>query len=178
MIRSKLAIAMVMAAVPALLSAANGAQPAKPLAEQVRHELITLPFLSIYDSLRFQVDGDRVILSGETIRPVMKSQAENVVKQLAGVSTVVNNIEVLPLSPYDDRVRIAVARAVYGFPALLRYSLGALPSIHIVVKNGNVTLKGVVATEMDRTLAFLRANGVPGTFQVTNELVVAGQRPL
>ena len=178
MTRTKLAITLVLAAVPALLTAANGAQPAKPLAEQVRRELITLPFLSIFDSLRYEVKGDQVILSGETIRPVMKSQAENVVKQLPGVATVVNNIEVLPLSPYDDRVRIAVARAVYGFPALQRYSLGALPSIHIVVKNGSVTLKGVVATEMDRTLAFLRANGVPGTFQVNNELTVAGRQTL
>ena len=176
MTRSKLVIAMALMAMPVLLPAATGAASAKPLAEQVRHELITLPFLSIFDNLRYEVIGDQVILSGETIRPVLRSQAEGVVKRLAGVSTVVNKIEVLPLSPFDDRVRIAVARAVYGYPALQRYSLGALPSIHIVVKNGNVTLKGVVASEMDRNLAFLRANAVPGTFQVTNELLVAGKQ--
>lgn len=178
MTRSKLIIAMALVALPAVLSASTGAAPAQPLHEQVRRELVTLPFLTIFDNLRYEVDGDKVILSGETIRPTIRSSAENVVKRLPGVHRVVNHIEVLPLSPNDDRIRLAVARAVYGYPALQRYSLGALPSIHIVVKNGNVTLKGVVANEMDRNLAFLRANGVSGAFQVNNELAVAGRRVL
>ena len=131
---------------------------------------VMLPYYSIFDNLSYRVDGNTVTLFGQVTRPTLKSDAENVVKRLEGVSRVINNIEVLPLSPMDNRIRIAAYRAIYGFPSLNRYAMGALPSIHIIVKNGNVTLAGVVANSMDRNLAFMRANGVSGAFSVTNEL--------
>jgi hyperosmotically inducible periplasmic protein len=142
------------------------------LAKQVRKELVTLPFLSVFDNLAYSVDGTTVTLYGQVTRPTLKSGAENVVQRLEGVDQVVNNIEVLPLSPFDDRIRIAVLRAVYRQPALQRYGLGARPSIQIVVKNGNVTLEGVVSNQADRNIAGLMANGVSGVFSVINNLRV------
>jgi osmotically-inducible protein OsmY len=102
----------------------------------------------------------------------LKSDAENVVKRVEGVASVENQIEVLPLSQFDDRIRLQTARAIYGYPALQRYALGTQPSIHIIVKNGNVTLLGSVSTDMDKQLAFMRANGVPGVFAVNNQLQI------
>ena len=142
----------------------------KPLPERVRHELVMLPYVSIYDNFSFRVDGGTVTLFGSTVRPVLKSSAANVVAKLEGVDRVINEIEVLPLSPYDDRIRLATARAIYGYGPLQRYGLGANPPIRIIVKNGDVSLQGVVASEMDKTLAFVQANGVFGAFRVTNEL--------
>lgn len=139
----------------------------------IRKELLTMPFLTIFDNLSYRVDGDTVHLYGQVIRPTLKSQAAKRVAQLEGVAHVDNQIEVLPLSPFDDRIRVAVARAVYGQPALNRYALGANPSIRIIVKNGNVTLEGAVADEGARNIAFIQANGVPGVFSVTNNLHVA-----
>jgi len=139
---------------------------------KVRHELVMLPWLSIYDNLEFQVVGDKVILSGQTIRPTIKSSAENVVRKIEGVTSVENNIEVLPLSPFDNQLRVRLARAIYGFGPLQRYGLGAQPPIRIIVKNGNVTLEGVVNNEGDRNIAFIRANGVSGVFSVTNDLQI------
>ncbi|BDC48005.1 hypothetical protein F183_A03210 [Bryobacterales bacterium F-183] len=167
---TNLLVAAAMIALPALANTKDNRL--SPVEDKVRHELVMLPWMSIYDNLSFRVDGDTVTLFGATIRPVMKSSAENVVKRIEGVSRVVNNIEVLPLSPFDDRIRLATARAIYGYPALQRYALGANPSIRIIVKNGNVTLQGAVATEMDSNLAFMRANGVFGSFTVKNELRV------
>lgn len=167
---TNLLVAVAMIALPALANTKDN--KLSPVEDKVRHELVMLPWTSIYDNLSFRVDGDTVTLFGATVRPTMKSSAENVVKRIEGVSRVVNNIEVLPLSPFDDRIRLATARAICGYPALQRYALGANPSIRIIVKNGNVTLQGAVATEMDRNLAFLRANGVSGSFTVTNELHV------
>ena len=118
-------------------------------------------------------DAAGKISSGQVTRPTLKSDAERVVKKIEGVSNVVNNIEVLPLSPNDDRIRVAVYRALYaGNSTLFRYSLGAVGSIHIVVENGNVTLAGRVDSEMDKDIANIRANGVSGVFSVTNNLVV------
>jgi hyperosmotically inducible protein len=139
-------------------------------ADKVRTELITLPFLSVYDNLSYRVDGETVYLSGHVIRPTLKTDAARRVARLEGVTNVVNNIEVLPVSPNDDRLRIAVARAVYGHAALNHYALGANPSIRIIVKNGNVTLEGFVAREMERNIANIAANGVAGVFTVTNNL--------
>ena len=144
-----------------------------PLANKVRHELVMLPFLSVFDNLAFSVSNGEVTLSGQVTRPILRSDAENVVKRLEGITAVHNMIEVLPLSPYDDRIRIAVARAVYGYGPLQRYALGTLPSIRIVVKHGEVNLEGVVANDADRTIVNLRANGVAGVFKVTNNLTVA-----
>jgi hyperosmotically inducible protein len=144
------------------------------LYKEVRHQLVMLPWYSVFDNLAYQVAGDKVILSGQVTRPVLKSDAEAAVKSLEGVSSVVNNIEVLPPSPMDDQLRHVLYRAIYGDPGLSRYSIQAVPSIHIIVKNGNVTLEGVVDNETDKNLAGLRANGVPNVFSVKNNLVVAG----
>jgi len=153
-----------------------GARDETELAREVRHQLVTLPYYGVFDDLAFRVDGSVVTLMGAVTQPVTKSDAENVVKRVKGVSRVVNNIEVLPLSPMDDGIRRAVFRAIYGDPALSdRYAFRALPSIHILVKNGNVVLEGLVANTMDKTIAGLRANGVPGVFSVTNDLVVETQ---
>ena len=144
------------------------------LAKEVRHQLVMLPWYSVFDSLEYKVEGDKVILSGQVTRPTLKSDAEAAVKSIEAVSSVVNNIEVLPLSPMDDQIRRAVYRGIYGDPGLSRYSIQAVPSIHIIVKNGNVTLEGVVDSEADKNLAYLRASAVPNIFSVKNNLVVVG----
>ena len=143
------------------------------LAKQVRHQLVMLPWYSVFDNLAFRIDRDKVTLLGQVTRPVLKSDAEAVVKRIEGVASVKNDIEVLPLSPMDDQLRRAVFRAIYGEPGMQRYAIQSIPTIHIIVKNGNVTLEGVVDTEMDRNLANLRANQVPNVFSVKNNLVVA-----
>ena len=143
------------------------------LQDQVRHQLVMLPFYSVFDNLTFQIESDgTVVLSGEVVRPVLKSDAGNVVARLVGKDKVVNKIEVLPLSSFDDRIRIALYRRIFGNDQLYRYGLGADPRIHIIVKNGNVTLTGVVANQVDKNLATIVANGVPGAFTVTNDLRV------
>jgi hyperosmotically inducible protein len=144
------------------------------LSKEVRHQLVMLPWYSVFDNLAYKVEGDKVTLYGEVTRPTLKSDAEAAVKSIEGVASVVNNIEVLPLSPMDDQLRRAVYRAIYGESALSRYSIQAVPSIHIVVKNGNVTLEGVVDNETDKNLANLRANQVPNVFSVKNNLAVIG----
>lgn len=143
------------------------------IAREVRHELIMLPYYSIFDDLGFQVNGSTVTLLGKVVRPTLKSSAENVVKRIEGVSNVVNKIEVLPLSNMDNQIRFAVARAIYGDPMIGdRYGNRALPSIHVIVENGHVTLEGVVANQGDKNLINIRANSVPNVFSVDNELQV------
>ena len=140
------------------------------LEREVRHELVMLPYFSVFDNLAFKVDGDNVTLFGEVTRPSLKSDAESAVKRIEGVTTVVNQIEVLPPSPNDDRIRWAAYRAIYGDPMLQRYSVGIQQPIHIVVKNGHLTLEGVVSTEGEKNVANIRANGVSGVFSVNNNL--------
>jgi hyperosmotically inducible periplasmic protein len=142
------------------------------LTKEVRHQLIMLPWLSVFDNLEYKVDGAKVTLSGQVIRPDLKDEAGNVVKGIEGVEAVDNQIDVLPPSPMDDRIRHREFRAIYGFPALNRYAYGALPPIHIIVKNGHVTLEGVVDSQGDKDLVGLRANTVSGVFSVTNNLRV------
>ncbi len=142
------------------------------LVREVRHELVMLPFYDVFDNLAFKVDGYTVTLIGQVTRPTLKSDAEAAVKQIEGVERVINQIEVLPLSPNDDRIRLAVYRAIYSQAALQRYGLQAVPPIHIIVKGGNVTLEGVVASESDKNIANIQANGVSGVFSVTNHLRV------
>jgi len=142
------------------------------IVKEVRHELVMLPYYGVFDNLSYRVDGSKVTLFGQVTRPTLKSDAENVVKKIEGVEKVDNQIEVLPLSPNDDRVRLAVYRAIYSKPQLQRYQLGAVPPIHIIVKNGNVTLEGVVANQGDKDVAGIAANGVPGVFSVKNNLMV------
>lgn len=140
------------------------------IARQVRHELVTLPYYSVFDNLAFRIDGTNVTLLGQVTRPTLKSSAENVVKNIEGVTRVNNDIQVLPLSPNDDHIRQAEYRAIYSQPALNQYALRAVPPIHIIVNNGHVTLDGVVANEGDKTIAGVQANSVPGVFSVTNNL--------
>lgn len=150
-----------------------GAPDENRIAKEVRHQLVTLPYYGVFDDLAFRVDGGTVTLLGAVTRPVLKSDAEHAVKRVEGVTQVVNNIEVLPLSPMDDQIRRAEYRAIYGDPALSdRYGYRAVPSIHIIVKNGRVVLEGVVANQMDKNLVNIKANGVPGVFGVTNDLQV------
>jgi hyperosmotically inducible periplasmic protein len=144
------------------------------LIREVRHELVMLPYYGVFDNLAYSVNGDVVTLSGQVTRPTLKSDAENVVKNIEGVSKVVNNIEVLPNSPNDDRLRLALFRAIYGDTQLSRYAIQAVPPIHIIVKNGNATLEGVVASEADKNIAEVRAKGVSGVFSVNNNLRVEG----
>lgn len=157
-----------------------GAQKPPPmlgnyLEREVRHELVLLPFYTVFDNLEYQVNGYTVTLSGEVVIPTLKSDAGNAVKHIEGVQKVINNIKVLPVSPNDDQIRRAEYRAIYGDPNLNRYALQAVGPIHIIVENGHVTLKGVVANEMDKNIAGLRANGVSGVFSVTNELRSEGK---
>lgn len=145
------------------------------IAREVRHELVMLPYYGVFDDLAFSLQGGVVTLMGEVTRPTLKSDAEHVVKRIEGVTQVINNIEVLPLSPMDDRIRIAEYRAIYGDPALsTRYGFRALPSIHIIVKNGHVRLEGVAANQGDKNLIGIRANSVTGVFSVDNALQVEG----
>ena len=142
------------------------------LQNKVRHELVMLPYYSVFDHITYKVEGDRVELAGQVHRPTLKSSAARVVQQIEGVSSVTNNIEVLPLSPNDDRIRLGVYRAIYGSSALSRYALQPVPSIHIIVKNGQVTLEGVAATEMDKNIANIQAHSVPGVFSIAQNIAV------
>jgi len=158
-------LALSLAGMPYSVQAANGAgqkepKPTNKLVKEVRHELVMLPYYSVFDNLSYKVEGDRVTLYGQVVRPTLKSDAENVVKSIEGVASVKNEIEVLPTSPMDDQLRRAVFRAIYGENGLPRYALASVPSIHIIVKNGHVTLEGAVA------------NQVPNVFSVTNNLVI------
>lgn len=144
------------------------------LKEEVRHQLVTLPYYGVFDWLQAEVKPDGTIsLMGEVVRPTTKDDAENRIKKLEGATQVINNIEVLPLSPMDDQLRIALYRAIYRYDyPLFRYATQAIPSIHIIVKNGRATLKGVVANQMDSQLAYTAARGVSGLFEVKNELQI------
>ncbi len=142
------------------------------IVKEVRHELLMLPYFGVFDNIAFKVDGYNVILLGQVVRPSLKSDAENVVKHIEGVEKVDNQIEVLPPSPMDDRIRQRLFRAIYQYSPLQKYELGVQKPIRIIVKNGHVTLEGVVDNDADKNLAGIRANGVSGTFSVTNNLQV------
>jgi hyperosmotically inducible periplasmic protein len=158
----------------AMFGAPTAGSPAaaRPLEERVQHELLSLPYYNVFDNLSFRVDQGTVILSGQVTQPAVSDDAERAVKHLEGVSAVKNQIEVLPLSDFDNQIRWRTYFAIYGYGPLERYSLGTQPAIRIIVKNGNVTLQGNVLNEMDRNVVSVRANGVPGVFSVTNELKV------
>lgn len=143
------------------------------ITKEVRHELLMLPYFGVFDSIAYKVDGSTVTLLGDVVRPSLKSDAENVVKRIEGVEHVNNQIEVLPPSPMDDRLRLELFRAIYQYPPLQKYELGVQKPIRIIVKNGRVNLEGVVDSEADKNLVGVRANGVPGIFGVTNNLQVS-----
>jgi hyperosmotically inducible protein len=146
------------------------------IVKEVRHELVMLPYYGVFDNFTYRVDGSKVTLMGQVTRPTLKSEAEKAVKRIEGVEVVDNQIEVLPLSPDDDRIRVATYHAIYSQAPLQRYQLGAVPPIHIIVKNGNITLEGVVATEGDKNIAGIAAKGVPGAFGVVNNLRVENEK--
>jgi len=149
------------------------------MVREIRHELRMLPYYGVYDWLEFEVQPDNtVVLRGQVVRPTTKSDSEGRVKDVDGVSRVNNQIEVLPLSPSDDRLRGALYRAIYNFNSpLFRYATQSVPPIHLIVDRGHATLKGVVANKGDAQLAYIRARGVPGLFSVKNELIIEGEEP-
>ncbi len=151
---------------------AADARATERITREVRHELLMLPYLNVFDYLAYKVDGYNVTLMGQVTRPTLKSDAENRVKKIEGVEHVDNQIEVLPVSPNDERLRRQLYRAIYGYGPMLKYAMGVQQSIRIIVKNGNVTLEGVVDNEGDKNIANIRAKGVSGVFGVTNNLQV------
>ncbi|MGC1373631.1 MAG: BON domain-containing protein, partial [Candidatus Sulfotelmatobacter sp.] len=146
------------------------------ITREVRHALLMLPYFGVFDNIAFKVEGSTVTLLGQVVRPTLKSDAENSVKHIEGVDKVNNQIEVLPPSPMDSRLRRQLFRAIYGYPALQKYALGVQKPIRIIVNNGRVELDGVVDSEGDKNLANMRANGVPGIFSVTNNLRVESSK--
>jgi hyperosmotically inducible protein len=140
--------------------------------KEVRHEILMLPFFDVFDNISYKVEGYSVTLMGQVTRPTLKKGAENVVKRIEGVDKVVNQIEVLPLSSMDDGLRLKLYRDIYGYEPLERYAMPVVKPIRIIVKNGHVTLEGVVDSETDKNMVNIRANGVSGIFSVTNNLRV------
>jgi len=142
------------------------------LSSEVRHELNMIPQFTVFDNLAYRVDGGTVTLFGQVRDAIVKDSAEARVKHLEGVERVDNQIEILPASFNDDRIRGRVARAVFNDPRLFNYGIQTVPPIHIIVKNGHVNLEGVVRTQAEKDDAFIRANGVSGVFSVENNLQV------
>lgn len=158
-----------------VLPAQEGARSdvaSKSLEQRVKSELLKLPYYGVFDYLAFQVTGDRVTLSGQVSGPVLKADAERIVRRVEGVGAVDSKIEVLPLSPNDNSIRLAAYRAIYGHSTLSRYGMNPHPPIRIIVNNGNLVLMGVVGSDMDRTIAGMQAGSVSGAFSVTNHLQV------
>lgn len=169
---ASLTVAFLAAPQLSAASATSTQTDEQRLAAKIRKELITLPFYGVFDHFRFELQGRKVILHGQVTRPTLESSAIKVVKAIPGIEEVENHIEVLPLSRFDDQLRLALYRNIFGQSSLGRYTLGAIPSIHILVKNGNVVLEGKVMNEMDKNLAGIFANQVNGVFAVTNNLTV------
>lgn len=162
----------VFMAVGSAVVAADPAAGQGDLAAQVRKALVMQPYYGVFDSLGYRIEGSTVTLVGHAVRPTLKSSAERVVGRLPGVTNVVNEIQVLPVSPYDDRLRLSLYWAIYGSEAFTRHANRAQPPIHIIVENGKVKLVGFVANSMERTLAQIRASQTPGVFSVVNDLRV------
>ena len=153
-------------------SAEPSSRAQERIQKEVRHELLMLPNFSVFDNLAYKVDGYHVTLLGQVTRPSIKSDAESAVKGIEGVERIDNQIEVLPPSTADDRIRLRLYRAIYGFASMQKYALGVNKPIRIIVKGGHVTLEGVVDNETDKNTAGIRAKGVSGTFEVINNLQV------
>lgn len=169
---------VILVAVTSTATAAMG-QTNGRIVREVRHELVTLPYYGVFDWLQYEVrPNGEVVLRGQVVRPTTRSDAEGRVKEIDGVTSVTNQIETLPLSPNDDRLRVALYRQIYGYNSpLFRYAHQAVPSIHLIVNRGHATLKGVVANRGDANLAYIRARTVPGLFSVKNELTVENEQP-
>lgn len=169
-----LATVLAIGVVP-VFAGSNNPPAVQDLAAQVRHELVMIPYYSVFDDLNYSVDSATgvVTLTGDVVNPVVKNDAERSVKRLAGVTKVVDKINILPPSSMDSRIRAAEYRSIFGYSSLYRYAMGAIPSIHIIVDFGHVSLTGVVDSQADKDVAYIRANSVPGVFSVTNNLRVA-----
>lgn len=164
-------LVMLAAGIPSRAAqSTSNLTPQEHLSHEVRNELITLPQLSIFDHLAFQLNDGTVTLMGKVRNPVLKDSAEKAVKDVEGIKQVNNKIEILPPSSNDDRIRKDVARAIFNDDRLFRYSMGAVPPIHIIVSGGHVSLEGLVDNQSDKDAAGLRANGVHGVFSVQNNL--------
>lgn len=170
-----IALAAALAVGSAPMFAGTNTPPAQDLTNRVRHELVMIPYYTVFDDLNFAVDSASgvVTLTGNVNNPVVRTDAERSVKKIPGVTKVVNRINILPPSSMDNHIRAAEYRAIFGYSDLYRYAMGAVPSIHIVVDFGHVTLTGVVDNQTDKATAYIRANSVPGVFSVTNNLRVA-----
>lgn len=185
LIRSLRALALpaMMLALSLPVFAANGAvrpgigknsPTVNQLVREVRHQLLMLPYYGVFDNLEFRiVRNDRVVLTGEVVRPILKSAAASTVRSIPGVKRVVNHIKVLPVSFFDNQIRRAEYREIYRAPGFEQYAIRAVPPIHIIVDNGDVTLVGVVADKMDKEIAGIRANEVRDVFHVSNDLRIS-----
>ena len=172
-IKSKLMVVLALVVLALSVAVAGAAPPDQQRTiDKVHKQLVTLSYYDVFDNLEYKVEGDTVTLSGQVRNPITRHDAERRVARIEGVNHVINQIEVLPVSGFDDSIRARAYRAVFRSGSLYRYAMGANPSIHIVVKNGHVTLEGVVSNKMDSQLAYMAARGVPGVFSVTNNLRV------
>ena len=172
---SRKVIALVALTVLSAAAALAGTPPEQQTMDKVRKELVTLPYFGVFDNLEYKFEGGTLTLYGQVVRPSTRSDAAKRVARIEGVDRVINNIEVLPLSGFDDSIRAREYRAIFRSGSLYRYALGTNPSIHIIVNRGRVTLEGVVSSQMDSQLAVIAAQGVPGVLAVTNNLRVAGK---
>jgi hyperosmotically inducible protein len=157
------------------VDSAKDAPAGGQLGKQVRQKLLRLPYYGVFDDLGYSIDGGQVTLHGQVVHASTRSDAERSVARIPGVTQVVNKIQVLPLSGFDDSIRVNTYRALQRTAGLYRYFMGTNPSLHIVVDRGHVTLTGVVSNKMDKQLAYMTASGVPGTFSVTNKLLVESE---
>lgn len=168
--------ALALSASAVAAAPASSPQDDARTANKVRKELVTLPYYGVFDNLAYKIEGSTVTLYGQVVDAVTRKDAENRVKRIEGVERVVNNIQVLPVSGFDNTIRVRTYRAVARQGGLYRYFMGANPSIHIIVNRGRVTLEGVVSNRMDSQLAYMAARQVPGVFEVTNNLRVENER--
>lgn len=167
-----------------MLFAANAPQAVLPqgpdaaVVKQVRHEIVMYPHYTIFDDIKFSVNQGQVVLEGAVTQPYKKSDLSKIIQKVPGVTSVTNDLKVLPLSSMDDRLRMQVATAIYRDPNLSTLAFQALPPIHIIVDNGHVTLEGVVNNSMQKQIAGMRANSAGLSFgTVTNNLVVENPAP-
>jgi hyperosmotically inducible protein len=170
------AVVLAMTALAATAQRDASQQAVERIQKEVRHEILMLPYFDVFDNITFKVEGYDVTLSGQVVRPTLKTDAERVVEAIEGVEKVDNQIEVLPVSPNDDRIRVRAFRAIYGYSALQRYALPVIKPVRIIVKNGDITLEGVVDSEAGKNLVNMRARGVSDAFSVTNNLMVASSK--
>jgi len=164
------ALAMLFVGIQGASAATTNSNDQQALSKNVRHALVTIPWLGVFDNLQYTINGTQVVLSGQVVQPVTKHDADSAVKHVRGVTQVLDNITVLPLSGFDNQIRRAEYRAIFSDSSLSRYSLGPVPSIHIIVNNGHVTLEGAVMNQMDANIARIRALGVSGVYSVTSNL--------